>query len=113
MYHDLHTKQNKSETDSVEKRTFCSDTMRAVPHLRHVIVECDDWACEVQGRIHSVCEVIAKTEVFSFCGDGDAVALGEVGGIKLFLLDVISLQEKGRGEMRTSTELPDRESTLQ
>jgi hypothetical protein len=58
--------------------------------LRDVIVEGEDWACEIERRVHGVGEVVEEGEIVRFGGDGDAVTLGEVRGVELFLLDVIS-----------------------
>jgi hypothetical protein len=71
--------------------------MCPVSQLRHKVVECDNRACEVQGRVRCVGEVVAEAEVFCFGGDCDTVTFRQVRGIELFLLDVISLLKRVEG----------------
>ncbi|KAJ8112196.1 hypothetical protein OPT61_g5387 [Boeremia exigua] len=79
------------EADGVQGGAAAGDTVGAVAGLGDVVVEGEDGAGEVEGRVHGVGEVVAEGEVVGLGGDGDAVALGEVGGVELLLLDVISL----------------------
>jgi hypothetical protein len=79
-----------------------------VAELGHVVVEGYDGAGEIERRVQSVGEVIPKGVVRGFGGDGDAVALGEIRGIELFVVGVISVKGvigcQREGE-RTSREL--------
>lgn len=61
-----------------------------MPLLGDVVVKGEDGAGEVKGRVQGVGEVVAEGVVGGFGGDGDAVALGEVGRVELFLLWLVS-----------------------
>ena len=91
-------KEDDGEADRVQRCAFWGDAVWFIAALGDVVVECQDGAGEVEGRVEGVGEVVAEGEVGWFGGDGDAIALGEIGRVELFLLDVISLilmMEKG------------------
>lgn len=72
-----------------------------------VVVEGYDGAGEVEGCVDGVGNVVAEGEMLGCCGDGDAVSLGEVGGVELFLLMSISdFAVNSRVLQQTSNTLP-------
>jgi hypothetical protein len=62
-----------------------------VPLLRDVVVESQDWAGEVEGRVQDVGDVVAEAEVLRAGRGVYALALGEAGGIDVLLLKCVSL----------------------
>jgi hypothetical protein len=65
--------------------------------LSDVVIECNDRSSEVEGRVHGIGEIVAESIITRLGRYGDAVPLGKVGGVKLFLLDVISYIELEEG----------------
>ena len=78
MDHDLHGEQDNDKTYGVHFRPLWGDTMCAVALLRNIVIEGDDGAREVEGRIRRVCEVVAKGEVGRLRRRRDSIALGQV-----------------------------------
>ena len=109
MDHDFHGKQYNNEANGVHGSAFSGDAMRAVPLLRDPIVERHDRTSEVQWRVHCIGKVVAKGEVLWLSRNSDTIALGEVRGIELLLLDVISMISKNGKVWYTSRGLPARE----
>lgn len=89
--HEFHRQKDDDEAYSVHCCALRSDAVWAVALLRSPVVEGEDGTGEVERRVHGVSEIVAEGEVLGFRRDGHAVALGEVGGVELFLLEVISL----------------------
>ena len=58
--------------------------------LRDVVVEGEDGAGEVEGRVESVGEVGAEGVDGGFGGDRDAITFGKGGRVELFLLGGVS-----------------------
>ena len=79
-------RKNHDETDRVHNSAFSGDTVGAVPLLGDPVVESHDWAGEVEWRVHCVSEIVAERKVRGFGRNSDAVALGQIRGIELFLL---------------------------
>lgn len=65
--------------------------------MRDVVVKGDDWANEIERGVDGVSEVVA--EVVVSCGGrgADAIIFREVGGVELFLLELISTCWNGVG----------------
>ena len=88
-----------------------------MPRLSDVVVEGEDGAGEVEGRVDGVGEVGAEGEGVGRGGEGNAVAFGERGGVELFLLGDISFvwveDITGEGTRRTSIGLDALLSKLQ
>jgi hypothetical protein len=58
--------------------------------LGDVVVEGEDGAGEVEGRVEGVGEVVGEGEVGWGRRGVDAFALGEAGGVDIFLLERVS-----------------------
>lgn len=90
MEDQLHGQENEEEAQGVFPGAGGLDGRWAVTGLGNVVVEGEDWACEVERSIDCVAYEVAEGEVRGVGGDGDAVSFGEVGGVELLLLGGIS-----------------------
>lgn len=59
--------------------------------LGDIVVEGEDWAGEVEGGVEDVGDVVAEAEVLGAGRGVDALALGVVDGIDIFLLKCVSV----------------------
>ena len=90
MDHDLHDKEGKEESDPVEDCSRPRDATGGIALLRDVIIERQDGASQVEGRIQRICKIISKGVVLRFGREINTVAFREVRGIELLLLMIIS-----------------------
>lgn len=95
---ELHAEEGKEEADSVFYSSGLLDGGGGVFELGDVVVEGYDGAGEVEGGVDGVADVVAEGVVFWGGGNGDSIALGEVGRVELLLLGGISgLFERSSG----------------
>lgn len=89
---EFHAEEGEEEADAVFEGARGLDRGGAVFALRDVVVVGDDGADEIERGVDGVGEVVA--EVIVSCGGGgaDAIVFGEVGGVELFLLELISMR---------------------
>lgn len=62
--------------------------------MRYVVVESYNGANEVEGGVDGVGEVVAEAVISRGGGGADTVVFREVGGVELFLLELISMRVK-------------------
>lgn len=86
----LHGEETDEEADAVEGGAGAGDAPWGILYLGDVVVEGEDGAGEVEGRVEDVSEVVAEGVVLVVGGGCDAVAFGEGGEVELFLFVLIS-----------------------
>lgn len=60
--------------------------------MRDVVVEGYDGADEIEGSVDGIGEVVAEVVVSCRGGGANTIVFGEVGGVELFLLELISMR---------------------
>ena len=89
---EFHAEEGEEEADAVFEGARGLDRRGPVFALRDVVVVGDDRADEVERGVDGVGEVVAEVVVFCRGGGADAIVFGEVGGVELFLLELISMR---------------------
>lgn len=92
MQDELHAEEGEEEADAVFEGARGLDGWRAVFALRYVVVEGYDGTDEVEGGVDGIGKVVAEVVVSCGSGGADAIVFREVGGVELFLLELISMR---------------------
>lgn len=104
---DFHGEKTDDETNGIESGATLRDRRRGIVELVNVVVEGQNRAGQVQGRVQSVGEVVAEVVQPRRRGESHTVTFREVGRIKLFLLYFISIScEEHRGSRGILSLLP-------
>lgn len=91
---ELHAEEGKEETDAVFDGARGLNRRGAVFALRNIVVVGYDGADKVKRGVDGIGEVIAEVVVSCRGGGADAIVFREVGGVELFLLELISMRLK-------------------
>lgn len=86
MEDQFHSQEAYAEADGVRYDSLAGRRGKWVAALADVVVEVDNWSCEIERRIEHVGEIIAESEVRNVSSDVDTIAFGEVCKVQVFLL---------------------------